>query len=372
MKIYEVDADFDNFDVCKIDYEACKKLRDIPDYDMMFNFDGSSQTKNWWPRVMERHNDKSKLGGYISKLGGDVMILEREAIDKLKSLMGNIEVLPLKCDFGDYWAINVLDVLECVDYKKSEFVLLSDELEDGRPRIMYFSKYQFIKEKIEGHNVFKIIDTPKSAIFVNETFVNEVVKHGITGFKFELVWQDQVLETGAFSTQNALIPKTKSKRVFSKKAPKAFVTPLEEDVMRELCQMEKEAYELIGSNENNSPSEIANLIYSHVDKLLLAEKSEEEISSISILLAVAWGFAVCSEYNWEWRYLEIEGKIERSYYILSPDHWYCCPPFYFFTKILDGKNIGLDGKNDNTALLLFNMIKTLGKKTPKEKYTVIS
>jgi hypothetical protein len=78
MKIYEVNAEFDNFDTCGIDYEACKKLRDIPDYDMMFHFDGSSQTKKWWPRVMERHNEKPKLGDYISKLSGEVMIIEKK------------------------------------------------------------------------------------------------------------------------------------------------------------------------------------------------------------------------------------------------------------------------------------------------------
>ena len=68
MKIYKVGADFDNYGVCKIDYEACNKLRDIPDCDMMIDLDGSSQTKNWWPRVMERQNDKQRLGDYISNI----------------------------------------------------------------------------------------------------------------------------------------------------------------------------------------------------------------------------------------------------------------------------------------------------------------
>ena len=156
------------------------------------------------------------------------------------------------------------------------------------------------------------------------------------------------------------------------KKQRAVVVPFEDEVVVELRKMEQEAHELIGAGTNSSSSEIVNLIYVYVEKLLLSEKSADEISSISILLAAAWGFAVCREYGWEWRYLEVKGKFARSYYILSPDHWYCCSPFYFLNKILEGKNPGFDGKNDNTILLLFNMIKTLGEKIPNEKYTTIS
>ena len=187
MKIYEVNFS-DKYDVCGIDFDACRLIYKLDDYDMMFHL-GGHKTKNWWPRIMERFNEAPKLGDYISKLDGDVIILEKKAIDKLKPIMGNVEILPLKCPFGNYWAINILDVLKCIDYKKSEFDLLSDELEDGRPDIMCFSKYEFIKEKIQGYNLFKIIDKPQSAIFVNEVFVDEVKKHNITGFQFDLVWQ---------------------------------------------------------------------------------------------------------------------------------------------------------------------------------------
>jgi len=168
----------------------------------------------------------------------------------------------------------------------------------------------------------------------------------------------------------------KQQGLFKKqKNPKAKVTPLENNVMQELRKMEKEAFELLGINENDSPNIIVNSIYEYIERLPGLNNGRhdaDEIENISILLAVAWGFAVCKEYRWEWNYLEIKGKIERSYYIISPEHWYCCPPFYFITKILSGNNAGLDGINDNTVLLLFNMIKTLEEKIPNKKYTVIS
>jgi hypothetical protein len=81
-------------------------------------------------------------------------------------------------------------VLECINYQESEYELLSDELEDGRPRIMYFEKYVFIPEKIRGFHAFKIIDAPKSHIFIDDIFVEAVEKNKITGFNFDLVWED--------------------------------------------------------------------------------------------------------------------------------------------------------------------------------------
>ena len=179
MRIYKVTSDFNKYDVCGINIEACRKafnLKHLDDWDIYFSLDGSPQTKNWWPRVMERlHGGKRKLGDYIDDLRGGAIILENAAIEKLKPVMSNIEILPLKCSFGDYWAINVIDVLECIDYEKSEFILLSDDLIEGRPRIMHFTKYVFNKERIEEYNVFKIVDEPKSAIFVSDIFVESVV-----------------------------------------------------------------------------------------------------------------------------------------------------------------------------------------------------
>ena len=187
MQIYSVSTDFDKFDSCLVDYDASAKIRptDGPEWDMMIDFGGMRQGDKWWPRVMELdHRKKTRLGDYVSKLDGDVMILEKKAIEKLYPIMGEVEILPLICDFGDYWAVNILNVLDCIDYDKSEFVWLNEE----EHRIMYFKKYVFRSEQIEGHHLFKIIDLPKSAIFVDDIFVDLVKKCKITGFSFKPVW----------------------------------------------------------------------------------------------------------------------------------------------------------------------------------------
>lgn len=189
MKIYSVHADHDKYDACIINFEACAKEHpNLTNYEMMFMLDGRSVASEWWPRKMERYNELP-LADYISKLSGDVLIMRREAIEKLRPLFGNIEVLPIDCDFGDYWAVNVMDVLDCIDYDMSEFKRFAQKDPNVLPRIMIFRKFAFRPEQIRGHHVFKIIDQPKSHIFVDEVFMEEIEKQNITGFKCKLVWE---------------------------------------------------------------------------------------------------------------------------------------------------------------------------------------
>ena len=54
---------------------------------------------------------------------------------------------------------------------------------------MRFIKYAFFPDVITGHHMFKIPDKAKSIIYVDEVFVNAVKEHKITGFKFDLVWE---------------------------------------------------------------------------------------------------------------------------------------------------------------------------------------
>lgn len=190
MKVYKISADFAHYDSCKIDYAACAHKHQFDENELLIDFDGTPQAKSWWPRIMVRNHD-NPLGDYVNKISSDVIILERKAIEKLRDIMGKVEILPLECDFGDYWAINVLAVLECIDREKSMYKTFSKSLRNGRPKIMRFIKYAFLQEVICGHHIFKNADEPKSAIFVDEVFVNTVNEHGITGFKFDLVWESE-------------------------------------------------------------------------------------------------------------------------------------------------------------------------------------
>lgn len=177
MKIYSVIPDFDHFDTCSLDRGPS-----------IFRFNGRSVENDWTPLRVKRYNE-GPLGSFISHLGRDAIILEKSAIDKLYPLMRNVEILPLNCNFGDYWVVNVLDVLRCVNYDQSNYRTLAGKCADGRPRIYWFDKIAFFPECIEGYHIFKTVDCPAGAIYVDDEFVGEVKKHGITGFSFQAVWE---------------------------------------------------------------------------------------------------------------------------------------------------------------------------------------
>lgn len=188
MTIFRVSAEHDKYDACYIDYDAGRN--GVPFDEKPFFFDGTAQLAGWIPFKINRYNELP-LGDYVSKLSGDIIIMEKKAIDVLLPFLGNAEILPLLCDFGNYWAINVITVLDAIDYENSVFKNFPSGSRNGHPRVMFFRKYEFIPEEIAEYHMFKIADMPKSAIFVDDVFVKTVEENGITGFKFDLVWESK-------------------------------------------------------------------------------------------------------------------------------------------------------------------------------------
>ena len=190
MKIYEIGADYDHYDTCVIDLKALKIEDAQVTTGLFFNFDGSESADIWWPRPMERlHKRRRKLGDFISSYDSGAMILERQAIEKLSPVLGRIEILPLLCPFGDYRCVNVLGTVDCLDYENSEFSAFDYPNPDGTPRVIMFQKYAFIPERLQGSHVFRLANTPKGGLYADDVFVEEVAKHGITGFEFNLLWE---------------------------------------------------------------------------------------------------------------------------------------------------------------------------------------
>lgn len=108
-----------------------------------------------------------------------------EAVNDL--IKDSVEILPLLCADGEFYAINVIKVLDCIDYDKAKF----ERFSDGK-RIMMFIKYAFIESKVRGKHIFKIIDETKRNPFVSDEFRQRVIDSNLKGFKFELAWDSEV------------------------------------------------------------------------------------------------------------------------------------------------------------------------------------
>lgn len=175
MKIWHLDADVNNFDNLTLIKEKWSVLR----------FDGTKRSDTWMPIAVRVIEDRKKSD--TPGLSSGAPVLSPRAIEVLKDLMADkVEILPLRCRKGEYYVINVIDVLNCIDYEEAEF-----ERFESSGRIMLFNKYVFNTECVKGKHIFKIVDEPVRRPFVSDEFRNRVLESELVGFKFELAWDSE-------------------------------------------------------------------------------------------------------------------------------------------------------------------------------------
>lgn len=177
MKIWILDCDVDNYE----NLTWVQKLN----IEYIQSFDGQRKMKDWYPVQVKRMYDRefSNTPG----LSPHIPVFDEKAISILSDLViGNAEMLPLDCKDGKFYAVNVFNVLDCIDYEKAVY----KTFRDGK-RIMKFTKYAFIEKKIEGVHLFKIKDEPLKRPFVSDEFRKRVFDNNLLGFRFHLAWDSE-------------------------------------------------------------------------------------------------------------------------------------------------------------------------------------
>jgi hypothetical protein len=362
--------DFDNYDSCGIDYEACKRGRDISDREVMIDFDGRPQGDRWWPRKINRYNSKPMLGDHIA---GDAsaLFMTKEAIGKLRHVMGGIELLGLDCDFGDYCAVNVLDVLDCIDYERSEFVRFSPKSEDDQPRIMRFVRYAFIADRIQGHHLFKIPDLPRSYIFADEVFIKAVEDSGVTGFEFVPLWDE---EEGPIAPARKCAEAASGASAGGAPAAPESAGPAVSGLDEEDEAAVREGAQRCAGHikaHTEDPGRVAEQIYGVIERLLATEGGdEEELLAAAEMLACLWGEAVENKYGWKWADVAYGGNEEGLICLVSPKGYYACCPFRVMYRALILEADKGDAR-ENTSLLLFNMLDGIEDRKPQRMYQLL-
>jgi hypothetical protein len=181
MKIWILDCELD-------EYENFDDVEDLS-IDEINSFDGRNKLDNWKPIVVEKMDGDGELGN-TPAFHSHIPVMDKKALEVLNDLLNyGVEVLPLEYNkkINKYFLINVTAVLNCINYKKSDYKTFDDGI-----RVMYFNKYVFIEDKLKGKHIFKIIDSPLSSVFVSDEFREKVIDSDLVGFKFELVWDSEV------------------------------------------------------------------------------------------------------------------------------------------------------------------------------------
>lgn len=104
----------------------------------------------------------------------------------------HVELLPLayypsfeeKAIHSNYYAINVLQILDCLDFERSEFTRFK-----STGGIRSIVKYEFRANCIGGIPIFKLPILNSIRTFVTDEFKQLVEDNNLTGLKFRKVWE---------------------------------------------------------------------------------------------------------------------------------------------------------------------------------------
>lgn len=179
MKIWKLKFELDEYD----------NLIPIKEFSVeeIWAFDGHKLKNDWKPLAVKRMEPEKGLE-LSDAPGFTIPVFSKEALKVLQPLIKDcVEVLELSFAEREYYGINVISVLNVIDYEKAQYIKFKSS-----DRIMLFTKYVFrMCDGLKEHHIFKIVDEPRRGAFVSEKFKEIVEKNKLTGFKFELVWDSE-------------------------------------------------------------------------------------------------------------------------------------------------------------------------------------
>lgn len=158
---------------------------------LKLSFDGTSCINSWEEVKIKSPFKSRKIADFMYYTQGTI-IASQKAVKELYPLIGPyVEALPLQCDWGEYYALNVLALLDCIDYSASEYIPFDDKkTAAGVPKVLKITKHVFYEDRIRNIPIFKNVHRPRMPIYVNDDFVDLVVKLKLKGLEFKPVWED--------------------------------------------------------------------------------------------------------------------------------------------------------------------------------------
>jgi hypothetical protein len=208
MNVYEMNRERDDEGFAKYqqlivsDWKVCDVLK--KEHDGWFD-DRQPIRDSWFPiKVVESKNSHSHIPGDYPHLHGFsgfllTPVFSQKASEVLDDLLeGNGELLPLFCDFAQYYAFNVTREVEALDEERSEFKLYS-ELYGGLPPdesddFLLVTQFMFHPERVDDLSIFHLPRRNRKNIpLVTDRFVQRVQEANLKGFAFKLLWSSSDL-----------------------------------------------------------------------------------------------------------------------------------------------------------------------------------
>lgn len=149
-----------------------------------------------------------------------------------------------------------------------------------------------------------------------------------------------------------------------------YVGEVPEDVRREIGMSFRKGVQVFGISDPEDGAKMAEQIMNIVDEILETgelPEAYEDIADVAVALGVMFGQALCCGHGWKWKVFGNSPE-QASFGVVSPEDNFCNAPMPYLLRILTGQNINSYGENDNTVLLLYNMLENIDKRPKKEKY----
>lgn len=182
MRIWTLDNTIEKYDMIQ-----------VKEFDHYYNnyfdlgFKGKSMVHDW-PMVEMKTIQQGKKSDapYCSP---KIPVFTQKVIEVLNDLLDNCaEYLPLI--HSDYtgqdqlYAVNVLDLRDCIDHDKSQRKIFSTGKMGG------FIKYAFKPDVVQDAHMFKINDLPFIEFYSDE-FREKALRNNLRGFRFTEVWNSE-------------------------------------------------------------------------------------------------------------------------------------------------------------------------------------
>lgn len=182
MKIWRLEIDFEEY-----------KSFQLANQDTQFLEEFRSKVRSGKPQNGNLDNTEveivegevtSDLSAFWSAIG--TMLFSEKAKRCLEGLIDDcVEFIPVKYQSETMYIVNILCILDAIDYDNSTF----RKLDTGQ--VAGVKNYSFVASEIQGFNIFKLILNGRiysTKIFVTSEFKTMVEKNKLLGFKFVEVW----------------------------------------------------------------------------------------------------------------------------------------------------------------------------------------
>ena len=148
-----------------------------------YEFEGKIvENRNFDLFSLSKHKDEiNKPIGDVSSISTSSYIINEKAYKVLYPyLKKHSQIFQLKNESKIFYVINVTDIIDCLDYKKSELKLFPSS-----GRVMRVIRYAFKTDKLKNATIFKLPEFPKGISYATEELKKVVEENNITGFKFK-------------------------------------------------------------------------------------------------------------------------------------------------------------------------------------------